>query len=150
MVLSEDVLHVIVEQCHWIRNFPRPPRMQCFRKTSNFLLKNLSHRAVPIDPRFGQSPQVYRAWFLQCECKSTRLVVLIASALLPLCLTLHILQSSGMYATQCFTLNNEKVTKSSLSSAVWRLFLLMLQSSFPDHSEALWSHTQPRLCQPNV
>ena len=30
IVLSEDVLHEIVVKCHWIRNFPLPPRMQCF------------------------------------------------------------------------------------------------------------------------
>ena len=43
VVLPEDVLHVIVNLCHWIRDFSLPPCMQCFLNPSKFALKCLSH-----------------------------------------------------------------------------------------------------------
>ena len=51
---------------------------------------------------------------------------------------------------ECLTQSSAKVIKSLLSSPVWHLFLLLLRSSSPDHSEANMSQTHPRVSQSHM
>ena len=52
----------------------------------------------------------------------------------------------GLCKGECFTNISAKVKKSLLPIAGWHIFLVSLQSSAPAHSEAILSHTHPRLC----
>ena len=63
IVLSENVLHEIVDTSYWIGNFPLPQRVQCFLNVPNLCRVLLSHHTVPIDPlfcNFAVSTPLYR------------------------------------------------------------------------------------------
>ena len=99
----------------------------------------LSHRVTPIDPFFGHiadSAHLYRCTF---SAGGHRLVWSQDPLRFPL-FVLTLSPTFGLCTTGCY----RSRSLSLLSSAVWHLFLLM-QSALPDHSEAVLSHTEPRL-----
>ena len=77
-------------------------------------------------------PNTFQPWLLLCGCESSG-----GPNCLGYFLSLfgfHLSPMFGLRSTECLTLNNAKVTKSLVSSAVWHpFFLSVFHSSFPHH-----------------
>ena len=140
IVFSGNVIHTLVDPSHRKSNLPLPPPMQCFVKTSTWSVYFWD--VTPIDPLFGHiavSAQVHHCTF---------------SAVVPISSDFSCFLTPSLIVVECITVVLHSTTKNSCNlycpPPSGTFSLLMLQSSFPDHCEAILSHTEPRLCHPTL